>query len=479
MTLCSAPDKTIDIINTADRSPLETRVHVLDLKTGLYVSELDRPWLDTPFLIQGFLLETPQQLEQLREHCEYVTVDLSRSTGGIAQWPNLAASANKIPTDFSNPPLSALLPSRPEEKERNERINILRELRRLFSSFLSGSESNSAASAARQPNARVPIILYDHEDKVELELPKAQAIHRMSWQFMQSMLETVRLDLQPKIEEANAVVNDLVDSIVRNPNALLLLTQLKDRDQYSYSHAIDTAVYLLAFGRHLGYPIEELRKLGLAGLMLDIGKVKLPPELLSRTGRYSQTEFTLMKTHVQHSLDILAQMDGVPFDVVDMVARHHERYDGSGYPSGIKAEEIGIFGSMAGIVDCFTALTSERSYSDAKPAHEALQLLYKWSERYFHPALVEQFAQCIGIFHVGTLVELSTGEVGIVIGQNRVRRLKPKLMIILGSDKKPYAKPHTLDLITNPCAPNGLPISLRRELPRGAYQIDPREFFLE
>ncbi|QLI81031.1 HD-GYP domain-containing protein [Chitinibacter fontanus] len=458
---------------------METRIHVLDLQKGLFVAELDRPWLDTPFLMQGFLLETPQQLEQLREHCEYVTVDLARSTGGIVRWANLAAGLKPIHSEFNSPNISALIRSPVEEKERQERISVLRELRRLFSGLFKRNEQDGNPSPGLSQRHEAPIVLYDREEKVELELPKAQAVHRASREFMQSLLEAVRCDLQPKIEDANLVVNDLVDSIVRNPNALLLLTQLKDRDQYSYSHAIDTAVYLLAFGRHLGYPIEELKKLGLAGLMLDIGKVKLPTELLNRTGRYTQAEFMLMKTHVTHSLDILGQMDGVPLDVVDMVARHHERYDGSGYPNGLKAEEIGMFASMAGIVDCFTALTSERNYSDAKPAHEALQLLYKWSEKYFHPALIEQFAQCVGIFHVGTLVELSTGEVGIVIGQNRVRRLKPKLMIILGSDKQPYAKPHTLDLITNPTAPNGLPISLRRELSRGAYNIDPREYFLE
>ncbi|QLG89617.1 HD-GYP domain-containing protein [Chitinibacter bivalviorum] len=455
---------------------METRVHVLDLQLGLYVTELDRPWLDTPFLLQGFLIESQAQIEQLREYCENVKVDLSRSTGGLARWSSLVSSTLSHGAEsFSAPTITALVQPQMDEKDRRERINVLRELRQLFSRFRSKNKSDAKGTVPFVGS----IVLYEQEDQVEVELPKAQAIHLASREFMQSMMKSVRQELQPKIEEATSIVNDMVNSIIRNPNALLLLTQLKDRDQYSYSHSIDTAVYLLAFGRHLGYPVEELQKLGLAGLMLDIGKVKLPEELLSRTGRFTQGEFMLMKTHVKHSLDILGQMDSVPTDVFDMVARHHERYDGSGYPNGLKAEEIGIFGSMAGIVDCFTALTSERSYSDAKPPHEALQLLYKWSERYFHPALVEQFAQCIGIFHVGTLVELSTGEVGIVIGQNRVRRLKPKLMIILGSDKKPYAQPHTLDLITNPSAPNGLPISLRRELSRGAYNIDPREYFLE
>ena len=185
----------------------------------------------------------------------------------------------------------------------------------------------------------------------------------------------------------------------------------------------------------------------------------------------------LMKTHVQHGLDILGQMDNVPMDVFDMVARHHERYDGSGYPYKLKAEWIGLFGSMAGIVDCFTAITSDRAYSDARNPNDALQLLYKWSDRYFHPALVEQFAQCVGAFAVGALVELASGDVGIVVGQNRARRLKPRILLILGPDKKPHARPIVLDLMTAPELAEGQPNIVRRELPRGSFDIDPREYF--
>jgi len=452
---------------------VEIRIPVLKLQLGLFISELDRPWLDTPFLMQGFLLENQQQIELLIEYCEFVTVDLVRSQGGIAQWTTLLSEApsHKKSSRSKRSPRFELELS-PEQKA--ERLNILRELRRLFSTWRQ-QHNTDTAHTKHEPK----IILYDDSAAVEQEIKIASQTHKTAQRFVLSLMESVRQDLQPKVEEVNEVVSDLVGSIIRNPNALLWLTQLKDRDQYTYAHSIDSAVYLLAFGRHLGYPREELQKLGMAGLMLDVGKMKLPSDLLSRKGRYTPGEFMLMKTHVNHSLDIIGQMDNIHIDVFDMVARHHERYDGSGYPLGLKAERIGMFGSMAGIVDCFTALTSDRSYSNAKSAHEALQLMYKWSERYFHPALIEQFSQCVGIFHVGTLVELTTGEVGIVIGQNRVRRLKPKLLIILGPDKLPYARPHTLDLITNPSLPSGLPITIRCELPRGSHHIDPREYFLE
>nr|WP_314899810.1 HD-GYP domain-containing protein [uncultured Deefgea sp.] len=452
---------------------MEIRIPVLKLQLGQFISELDRPWLDTPFLMQGFLLENQQQIELLIEHCEHVTLDLARSNGGIAQWTSLLSDADtiKLTSKSKHKPLFEQSLS-PEQKV--ERLNILRELRRLFSTW---RQQHSSDTSSGKNEAK--IVLYDDSAAVEQEIKVASQTHKTAQRFVLSLMESVRQDLQPKVEEVNEVVSDLVSSIIRNPNALLWLTQLKDRDQYTYAHSIDSAVYMLAFGRHLGYPREELHKLGMAGLMLDVGKMKLPKELLSRTGRYTPGEFMLMKTHVNHSLDIIGQMDSIHIDVFDMVARHHERYDGSGYPLGLKAERIGMFGSMAGIVDCFTALTSDRCYSNAKSAHEALQLIYKWSERYFHPALIEQFSQCVGIFHVGTLVELTTGEVGIVIGQNRVRRLKPKLLIILGPGKVPYARPHTLDLITNPSLPSGLPITIRCELPRGSHNIDPREFFLE
>lgn len=452
---------------------MEIRLPVNKLQLGQFISELDRPWLDTPFLMQGFLLENQQQIDLLVEHCEVVTVDLVRSVGGIAQWTTLISEA-KADKKVSKPKRQPLFEQALSPEQKAERLNILRELRRLFSTWRQ-QHSGASTSSKQEPQ----IIIYDDSAAVEQEIKVASQTHKTAKRFVLSLMESVRQDLQPKVEEVNEVVSDLVGSIIRNPNALLWLTQLKDRDQYTYAHSIDSAVYLLAFGRHLGYPREELQKLGMAGLMLDVGKMKLPTELLSRTGRYTPGEFMLMKTHVNHSLDIIGQMDNIHIDVFDMVARHHERYDGSGYPLGLKAERIGIFGSMAGIVDCFTALTSDRSYSNAKSAHEALQLMYKWSERYFHPALIEQFSQCVGIFHVGTLVELTTGEVGIVIGQNRVRRLKPKLLIILGPDKQPYARPHTLDLITNPSLPSGLPITIRCELPRGSHNIDPREYFLE
>jgi HD-GYP domain-containing protein (c-di-GMP phosphodiesterase class II) len=443
---------------------LETQLPVSALQADLFISELDRPWLDTPFLIQGFLLETPEQLALLQKHCQFVTIDIERSNGGVARWGFLSAHQLK--------PLPTPTVTQYQTVEIKEQITILKELRQLFEQW-----SRAKSSHADTPYIEPQVVIYADTASIKREIPHAKVVHRSASDVIESSMAAISKDLQPRIEAINDVVSDMVDSIIRNPSALIWLSQLKATDNYAYGHALDSAIYMLAFGRHLGYPQEELHKLGFAGLMLDIGKMKLPANLLKHSGTYSPGEFLMMKTHVWHSLDILNQIKEVPLDVYDMVARHHERIDGSGYPLGLKGESIGLFSCMAGIVDCFTAMTSDRTHAETKTSHAALQLLYKWSDKYFHPALVEQFAQCIGIFPVGALVELSSGDIGIVAGQNRSRRLKPKVLLILGPDKLPHARPSLLDLMINPAMNAGQEISIRKEWPQGSFNINPHEYF--
>lgn len=444
---------------------METRLPVSALQADLFISELDRPWLDTPFLIEGFLLETPEQLQQLKEYCQYVTVDLGRSTGGIARWGSLAEKK------FNTEPLVPQVHY--HSVEIKEQISLLKELRQSFARWSKENSSSQPVASYSDPQ----IIIYPDTTPIKREMQQARAVHQSASKVIKTAIAAISKDLQPGGEAIHDVVAEMVDSIIRNPGALMWLSQLKDANNYAYEHALDNAVYMLAFGRHLGYPREDLHKLGFAGLMLDIGKVKLPEELLQRSGPYSPGEFSLMKTHIWHSLDILNQLQNVPLDVYDMVARHHERVDGSGYPVGLKGETIGLFSCMAGIVDCFTAMTSDRPHAETKTANAALQLLYKWSDKYFHLALVEQFAQCIGIFPVGALVELSSGDIGIVAGQNRTRRLKPKVLLILGPDKRPHARPTLLDLMINPSTSAGQEITIRKEWPQGSFNINPQEYF--
>jgi HD-GYP domain-containing protein (c-di-GMP phosphodiesterase class II) len=171
-------------------------------------------------------------------------------------------------------------------------------------------------------------------------------------------------------------------------------------------------------------------------------------------------------------------MKGTNKEIVSIVLHHHERHDGKGYPRGLAGTRIPINGRVAALVDCYDAITSERPYSHAMSAHEAVHLLYDWRDKDFQADMVEQFIQCIGVYPAGTLVELNTGEVGMVLAQNRVRRLRPKVMLVLDNDRAPYEFSPTLDLIDDPVDANGNPIEIREALAPGAYGIHASDFYL-
>jgi HD-GYP domain-containing protein (c-di-GMP phosphodiesterase class II) len=238
------------------------------------------------------------------------------------------------------------------------------------------------------------------------------------------------------------------------------------------------AVYLVAFGRHLGFPHEQLAHLGSIGLLLDIGKLRLPPALVHKQGRLTSGEFEMVKAHVAYSLDILEATPIWPDEVLEGIAQHHERMNGSGYPRGLEGDQIGLFGRMAGIADCFAALTRSRPYADAVSSYEALRSITGWGGEYFHEPLTEQFVQSISVFPVGSLIELSSGEVAVVVSHNKVRRLKPRVLLLTDPDKTPSANPVMVDLLYEPKLGGDKPAFIKRSLPAGAFGLDPREYYL-
>ena len=241
------------------------------------------------------------------------------------------------------------------------------------------------------------------------------------------------------------------------------------------------AGFCAAFGRHLGLDKKDINRLALGGLLLDIGKSRLPVDLVRKRGDLSEDGLKQMHAHVDFSVKTLVaganDTNGRRFDieVLQMVATHHERADGSGYPQGLQNEDIPIFGRIAGIVDSFDAMTSERPYMDARPRspHEAISELYGLRDSKFQAELVEQFIQAVGLYPTGSLVELNTGQVGAVVGINGLRRLQPTVMLLLDEHKEPYAEFQYLDLSTADHA-----IRVQRGLPPSAYGINMQELFL-
>lgn len=481
--------------------PMHSKVAVKDLKIGMFVADLDRPWIDTPFLLQGFLIENRQQIAELQQICEYVVVDRARSTGDEFRKPEGAANPKAAAPARPSASLSMQIDTAGIPRQNGAKVaapepappaaptggsglgGIVDSLKNLFRRAPKGLPANPADLAQEPPRASllpasVQVTIYPDTRTVEEEVAPARAAYDRTSEVLRKIASDVWAGHPVEIARVEEVVDEMVESMVRNPDALMWVARLREQDITTYGHGLQVAVYLVAFGRHLGFPRAELSQLGTIGLLLDIGKIKLPRALLEKQGRLTAEEFETAKSHVNLGLEILSATPNWPIEVLEGIAQHHERMNGSGYPRGLKAEKIGIFGRMAGITDCFAALTKSRPYAEAVSSYEALRSITGWGGEYFHAPLTEQFVQAIGVFPVGSLVELSTGEVAVVVSHNKVRRLKPRVLLLTAPDKTPSAYPIMVDLLYDPLLGGEEPAFIRRSLPTGAYGLNPRENYL-
>jgi len=249
---------------------------------------------------------------------------------------------------------------------------------------------------------------------------------------------------------------------------------MRAHDNYTYSHAIGCGALAAAFGRHLGLPEDTILSLATGGLLMDIGKTRLPEEILHRPGSLRLKEIEVVRTHVAHGLDIV-QSGGINDpDVLDAVRTHHERFDGSGYPDHLAGNTIPMAGRMLAIIDAYDAMCSVRPYRAAVSRHKALQEIYRGRDTLYQAELVEQFQVCLGVYPTGSRVELNSGEVAVVMEQNQVRRLRPTVLLISTQDKQPLENFRVFDLLNQ--ASDGERIEIRRALAIDEYAIDTAGF---
>jgi HD-GYP domain-containing protein (c-di-GMP phosphodiesterase class II) len=231
-------------------------------------------------------------------------------------------------------------------------------------------------------------------------------------------------------------------------------------------------------GKQMGLQSAQLQELALCCMFFDIGKIKLPKELLIKEGPLDDEEITLVKNHVLDSVEILKATQGIPASVIEVALNHHERFNGSGYPAGKKGSEISVFARIAGIVDTYDAITSQRIYRKQASHEKAIKELYNLRDIDFQADMVEMFIQCLGVYPTGSLVELNTGEVGIVLQQNKISRLKPRVMIILNRKKEFNNYFPIINLLTDGHGKNEQPMEISRTLEPDSYGINPSEFYL-
>ena len=454
------------------------RFPVADLQYGMYVAELDRPWLDTPFLLEGLLLRDKAELAMLRRHCQYVYVDLERSTGSVA---DAIRAAHRKRLDAARARSRTYLSASAAPRD-----GMLAWLRRRLArpaSVEAGDRSDPPVTAPAVSDLQLPPGLrlqpYAEPVPIETALPRAIESWSRSADTLRTLMDDLRDDARADLREIDQVADGIVGSMVESPDAMLWVARMRNEHQGTYQHCLKVAIYLIALGRQLGFPREELVRLGLIGMLADVGKIRLPRALLEKPGMLTPPEFAVVKKHVQLGIDALRKSMTLDRSVEQGILQHHERLDGSGYPQGLKGKEIGIYGRMTAIADCFAALIADRPYAKGIAPQEALLQMYKWCGASFHEPLVEQFVQAIGVFPVGSLVELSSGEVAIVLAHNRVRRLEPRVLVLAGPDRRQLDTPFERDLLIGPVDSAGNPIRIARGLPAGAHGLKPRDYYAE
>lgn len=433
-------------------------VSVSDLKIGMFVAEPDCPWTELPFALQGVLISRPEQVEVFQQKCRFVYVDRSRSLNEHYRAPKRGTDRALRPLlQTGSAPLDAESGRSRQPLFSVSQVEERRHLRRRrFLEFLHQQEDTEHARALAQ-------------ELIHIE-PRFDGLQTALQKTFQSIMTEREIDFS-SVREG---IRDLSGSLQRNPDALMWLLRLKRKDQYSFDHAMDVSVYLLMLGSHIGWRGQPLIELGMAGMLQDVGKVQLPVELLAKTEPLTPEEVELIHSHVASSLEILYTQASLPSDVLVTVSRHHERWDGSGYPRGIKLDQLGMAAEMAGLVDSFCAMLKNKPYRTALGHQAALEELYKLRDRKFGLALMEQFVQCVGLYPIGTLVELSSGEVGIVIQQNRVQRSRPRVLVMLDAEKQQVLGYRVIDLRSDQFSD----CRVSKALPHDAYGLETHDYHL-
>lgn len=278
------------------------------------------------------------------------------------------------------------------------------------------------------------------------ETARARRLHGEATKVARSLMDDARSGEPLKVERVEPMVEGLVDSVFRNQDALLPLVRLKNHDDYTYAHSVSVCALLVSFGRSLKLPRETIRELALGGLLHDVGKAAIPEAILNKPGRLDQPEFDHIQEHVELGLRQLENTPGISDIALQVVAQHHERFDGSGYPKHLSGEDISLYGRMAAIADVYDAISSDRVYQRAMQPTQALKKMLEWSNHYFDPKLVQAFVRSIGIYPSGSLVRLESNRMGVVIEQNEGNLLEPVVRVFYHAGKQHYTPPEIVDL---------------------------------
>jgi len=372
------------------------KIPVEQVRLGMHLQAFCGAWLDHPFWRTKFVLTDPQDIVAIRESSiREVWIDLAKGCDVEVAPDQLAAPAETVE-------------SLPEP---------------------------------------TPVI----QEKASFadEFKRAQKIVSKGKEAVVSMFQEARMGKAIEAEAAAPLVEEISNSVLRNPGALISLARLKTADDYTFMHSVAVCALMIALARQLGLDEQQTREAGMAGLLHDLGKAMIPLEILNKPGKLTDAEFDLVKTHPAEGHKLLLGGSGINEITKDVCLHHHEKVDGSGYPKGLTGETMSIFAKMGAVCDVYDAVTSNRPYKAGWDPAESIKRMAEWTG-HFDPAVFQAFVKSLGIYPIGSLVRLASGKLGVVTEQGEQSLLKPKIKVFFSTKSQAYIKPETIDLARSP-----------------------------
>ena len=311
------------------------------------------------------------------------------------------------------------------------------------------------------------------------EIGAATAVYKETLEHVRTSLKNIRQSksFDPKDLEDSA--QEIVESIARNPDALVSLSQLKGYDEYTYVHSVNVGILTSSLAREMGYSEEDTLQIAIGGLVHDIGKMRVPESILNKPGRFTDWEFAVMKKHPELGLEIVKdQKRSLSNVALSIIAEHHERYNGNGYPKGITGTNIREAGLMGAVADVYDALTTDRVYRAAWLPQKALAFIFKGADEDYSRTIVERFTKYMGIYPVGSFVRLASGEMGVVTRVGRGHLLSPIVLILFDRQGHRKERPDEYDLHEKQKGTDGKSYAIEISLNPKLYRVHVADFVL-
>ena len=390
----------------------KVRLRACDLRPGMYVCELDRPWLETPFMLQGFEVENDADIEAVMQHCEYVYIDLMRTKV-------VRVTIDELPGSFTN------------------------EKKKAFA---------------------------------EKDMEAADTTRKQTSKLIKTFIDEIRFGQSLDIQLAKNAVSDCVVNLTNNPEAMMFLTRMRNKDEQLNQHAFNVCVYSIVLGRLLGYDATQLEQLGTCGLLHDMGKVTIPESILNKPGPLNEEETAIIQSHAKAGRDILMGGRNIFSGTVDVAYGHHENIDGTGYPRGLQGHQLNLNCKIVSVVDKYDAITSPKPYRPAGDHLSAVAILNQLArDNKIDSSLTLAFVSYLGIYPPGSIVELSSGEVSIVLESNPRQKLRPQILVVRDANKQPTQK--FIDMSEKTEDDKGRPYRIVTVRRPGDYGIDLSQYY--